>query len=347
MSFVKIASIEQGVDTFLSTPTNYAYKNISVNWAYDNTEGYLFQYGTMIAKRIGTIVWINKKFYSNTTSKLQNLIKIKAIEKGYRINEVEFMNDGGILEIKKGIFKGYNKIKSYVVIPLGISALKYGLENSMMPKLTVGFGIKLNSKIVLPYDCFQLGILKGEIVLLLTKEGQYRIKINVERNNYTLDYITKTVKETLLDYLQDKKYSNGGGISNDWSNPSYLSELDREDLKYVKFLYEQGEKELAYKTASDLDTIVRDEIPLSIWRDMGGKLTPVGEERLRKEQEDLSYASKTFSQSAEIKVKENLNNGIICINKLSRIIGKKPDYPFQIVGSIKLTKCFLKPYYRV
>jgi len=67
----------------------------------------------------------------------------------------------------------------------------------------------------------------------------------------------------------------------------------------------------------------------------------------KKEYDDLAFASKSFSKSAEILVKENLMNGEICICKLRKILGHEPSYPVQYVGSIKLTKCFLKPFYKI
>jgi hypothetical protein len=46
-------------------------------------------------------------------------------------------------------------------------------------------------------------------------------------------------------------------------------------------------------------------------------------------------------------VKENLSNGEISCEVLAEIIGCEPKYPYQIVGAIKLEKCFLRPYYKL
>ena len=57
------------------------------------------------------------------------------------------------------------------------------------------------------------------------------------------------------------------------------------------------------------------------------------------------YSKGGFSQSFEENLKENLLNGeISCVN-LQGILGRTPDYPYQVVGSITLKKCFLRPYY--
>ena len=67
----------------------------------------------------------------------------------------------------------------------------------------------------------------------------------------------------------------------------------------------------------------------------------------KKEYEDLAFASKTFSKTSEMLVRENLNNGEICMCKLTKILGHEPNYPIQIVGSLKLEKCFMKRFYRI
>jgi len=62
---------------------------------------------------------------------------------------------------------------------------------------------------------------------------------------------------------------------------------------------------------------------------------------------DLTFASKKFYKSAEILVKENLVNGEICMCKLRKILGHEPKYPTQVVGSLKLTKYFLRNFYKI
>ena len=49
----------------------------------------------------------------------------------------------------------------------------------------------------------------------------------------------------------------------------------------------------------------------------------------------------------EAMVKDNLINGEISCETLTKIIGCKPSYPYQIVGAIKLEKCYLRPYYKL
>jgi hypothetical protein len=49
----------------------------------------------------------------------------------------------------------------------------------------------------------------------------------------------------------------------------------------------------------------------------------------------------------ENQVRSNLVDGRIEMNTLKEIMGCEPNYPNQIIGSIKLEKCFLLPYYRL
>jgi hypothetical protein len=49
----------------------------------------------------------------------------------------------------------------------------------------------------------------------------------------------------------------------------------------------------------------------------------------------------------EMCVIQSCVNGEIHCDMLEEIIGSKPNYPYQQVGSIKLEKCYLRPYYKI
>ncbi|MBI2722803.1 MAG: hypothetical protein HYX39_11575 [Bacteroidetes bacterium] len=66
----------------------------------------------------------------------------------------------------------------------------------------------------------------------------------------------------------------------DWTKPAFLKRTDWRDLKLVKKYYDEGNFKEAMNYASRLETIVREEIPPKIWKEIGGELTPKGEERL-------------------------------------------------------------------
>jgi hypothetical protein len=66
---------------------------------------------------------------------------------------------------------------------------------------------------VFPYDCFNLWILKDEIVILLNSNGKRRLKVNIEKGNYTLDNFIKKSKDALSTYLSRNKMAQGGVIT--------------------------------------------------------------------------------------------------------------------------------------
>jgi predicted transport protein len=67
-----------------------------------------------------------------------------------------------------------------------------------------------------------------------------------------------------------------------WTNPKHLQKKDHLDLKIFYELYSKQEYKKALEFASHLDTIVRDVIPLEIWKEIGGDLTSEGKEELQK-----------------------------------------------------------------
>lgn len=67
----------------------------------------------------------------------------------------------------------------------------------------------------------------------------------------------------------------------DWTEPTYLSKQDHNVLKEVKRLYEAGKFKEALNRACNCDTAVREEVPLEIWKEIGGRFTKSGEEELK------------------------------------------------------------------
>ncbi len=129
----------------------------------------------------------------------------------------------------------------------------------------------------------------------------------------------ETSKENLQILLEDakngKKYAKGGGVG--------YSEYSNDALQNMIVNLSR------YENTEDDVRMIKDEL-----------------ER-RKEDSDLKFASKKFSKTIEMLVKDNLNNGEINISILKSIIGHEPNYPIQIVGSLKLKKCYLRPYYKI
>ena len=130
----------------------------------------------------------------------------------------------------------------------------------------------------------------------------------------------------------------------------YLSEVEIENLAEVN--YEDLPQDIKTKVFihTDMGQYADGGVAYNpVWAEMEAysPYSSRSEYENKKEYDDLAFASKSFSKSAEILVKENLMNGEICICKLRKILGHEPAYPIQYVGSIKLTKCFLKPFYKI
>lgn len=103
VGFERVTNMDDAVVSFLTKSNNFNYTNITVNHSGDNS--FLFKYGTLIAKKVGKEVFITDKKYSKTTSKLQNLIKYTAEQKGFKVFQTEFFNAGGDLDLKIGKYE--------------------------------------------------------------------------------------------------------------------------------------------------------------------------------------------------------------------------------------------------
>ena len=86
-----------------------------------------------------------------------------------------------------------------------------------------------------------------------------------------------------------------------WTTPEHLSEKDRKDLKRFYELFISGKIISAFSFASNFDTIVREAIPLDVWKQSGGRLTRKGEEELQekiKEEKDVKNEKETLLPSS-------------------------------------------------
>lgn len=83
--------------------------------------------------------------------------------------------------------------------------------------------------------------------------------------------------------LNGPKKKKGRTLKFDWTEPEYLNPSDWHSLKMIKKYYDKGQYAAAMDYAMySCDTEVREAIPPNVWLDMGGSLTPSGEDRLRK-----------------------------------------------------------------
>jgi len=65
-----------------------------------------------------------------------------------------------------------------------------------------------------------------------------------------------------------------------WTMPEHLTEQDHKDLKRFYELYVQKKFDVAHNFASNFDTIVREEIPADIWKEIGGEINPRKEKEM-------------------------------------------------------------------
>ena len=65
-----------------------------------------------------------------------------------------------------------------------------------------------------------------------------------------------------------------------------------------------------------------------------------------KAQADAAKLANT-PKSAEEKVASLIKDGVISVSQLEQALGREPQYPTEKVGSIKLKKQYLKPFYEV
>lgn len=114
---------------------------------------------------------------------------------------------------------------------------------------------------------------------------------------------------------------NGGGFYQDWEDVIYkdkrykdwMSKLDKKTNKVI------GEKNVVYLPYQDVFRVYK--------YSNGGGVEQV--------------------MTDEMCVIQSCVNGEIHCDMLEEIIGSKPNYPYQQVGSIRLEKCYLRPYYKI
>lgn len=112
-----------------------------------------------------------------------------------------------------------------------------------------------------------------------------------------------------------------------WTMPEHLNDKDHKALKRVYELYKENKFELALNFASDLDTIVRDEIPLDIWKEIGGTLTPSGENDLKSNEENQEAIKKEEVKEEVIPVKNEVPKGLIDFQNQYVLINGKSFVP--------------------
>lgn len=127
---------------------------------------------------------------------------------------------------------------------------------------------------------------------------------------YEWEDLRPALKQKILDFhfgwrVEDKKkeapVKKQSSKTKDWTEPAHLNAADHWVLKKIKSYYDEGDMSSAMNTAMNADTIIREEIPGDIWKAMGGKLTPTGEAKLKKNRKLLSVTkSNALTKETEL-----------------------------------------------
>lgn len=162
--------------------------------------------------------------------------------------------------------------------------------------------------------------------------GMLRVKFADPKYNYETNVSGSITEEQARNYFVGKMFDVGT-----YPNENMQKAIDIDF--YEKGTYENGGGVGNFSEYSN-DALTDAIINLSRFENTEDDIQTLKEE-LKKRKESIKL------DSEEEMVKSNLYNGEISCEKLTEIIGCKPNYPYQIVGAIKLEKCYLRPYYKL
>lgn len=162
--------------------------------------------------------------------------------------------------------------------------------------------------------------------------GMVRVKFADSKYNYKTNVSGSITEEQARNYFVGKMFDVGT-----YPNENMQKAIDIDF--YEKGTYENGGGVGNFSEYSN-DALTDAIINLSRFENTEDDIQTLKEE-LKKRKESIKL------DSEEEMVKSNLYNGEISCEKLTEIIGCNPNYPYQIVGAIKLEKCYLRPYYKL
>jgi hypothetical protein len=217
---------------------------------------------------------------------------------GVSLNQLEGYEEyakGG--DIKRGIFKGYEQTKRGVLIPLQKAPIGFGVQET--PKASVLIGLEFNKyDITLTNVDFDIVLIKGMVCALITQKGKRRLKVNIEKGNYTLDDVIFQLKKVTANYFNT--YAKGGKVGtkfivekkgdrhfNKIGVAEYGIQKDSKGVDYITLFFDKG---VSTYSMEDVQEIFED----------GGKLEPTIEElkeRERKSQEDFNRLWSGFKRN--------------------------------------------------
>jgi hypothetical protein len=265
------------------------------------------------------------------------------------MNDIEkqanFYTDESRWATKPTIEKFEKEIREY-------QDLKLQLDNKeIRPSKIIGSGFKPQYARPLAYKWINERILvaKRAIEIIIERQKQSKEE-DISNLQKKIDYINKnydgvTASKTYsdnriqvvspyfntLNEIKRKEFGGSGLMERYGNTNSYVL--------YSNNIYEIGGSVGNFSEYSN-DALTDAIINLSRFENTEDDIQTLKEE-LKKRKESIKL------DSIEEMVKSNLFNGEISCEKLTEIIGCKPNYPYQIVGAIKLEKCYLRPYYKL
>ncbi|MBN8696327.1 MAG: hypothetical protein J0L87_07335 [Bacteroidetes bacterium] len=206
----------------------------------------------------------------------ENLFVADALPKdlsSYEFIFLDSVNKLGLSPKDLDELKASNKGKSFIYIFQATKGGKFKGNNEFQHDVDVVIEVPEQGKAV-QFGRFNQG---GELDIFGYNSMSDAEELNgVRKSGKNLDVPNKVSN---VDSMKKKTAK-----TEDWTEPEYLDKQDHAVLKEINRLYKAKKYKEAMSRAMDADTVIREEIPPEIWKQMGGELTKTGEEKLRQRQ---------------------------------------------------------------
>jgi hypothetical protein len=262
------------------------------------------------------IDYINKNYDGVTASKTYSDNRIQVVSPYFNtLNEIKRKEFEG-----SGLMERYGNTSSYVLYSNQTYEMGGGMDD-----YTKSLGM-VRVKFADPKYNYETNV-SGNITE--EKARNYFVGKMFDVGTYPNENMQKVID---IDFYPKGTYANGGGISDILYTDSF--ELDKEKLAKAKY-------HIAYNRG--IYTVIDNKTknPITSFPTQASAVNYI------KTNFGITMANGGGIGNEEEMVKSNLYNGEISCEKLTEIIGCKPNYPYQIVGAIKLEKCYLRPYYKL
>lgn len=206
----------------------------------------------------------------------ENLFVADALPKDlspYEFIFLDSVNKLGLTPKDLDALKVSNKGKSFIYVFQATKGGKFKGNNEFQHDVDVVIEVPEQGKAV-QFGRFNQG---GELAIFGDNSISDAEELNgVRKSGKNLDVPNKVSN---VDSMKKKTAK-----TEDWTEPEYLDKQDHAVLKEINRLYKAKKYKEAMSRAMDADTVIREEIPPEIWKQMGGELTKTGEEKLRQRQ---------------------------------------------------------------